>query len=233
LKIDNSTASANVTVDEMIQEVKVNVTNSTVIVKSIYKFAVGFIAGLFGEHAPNTMACTSNFTRITNASMSLYDHLSQASNLTQLMNEIPVETRTVNGSLVEYTKLMDETRQSLKDSAVDFENILGSVHPIINGCYSSAFEFKDVTLSYIATFKNWQNLLISIVHKAGDLYDVIMFIIKDIKALPDITADNETIEFWYKIAIYFGLALKMVLDHPPADFFVADPADSFPSYDSF
>lgn len=203
------------------------------IVKSIYKFAVGLIAGLFGDHAPNTMACTSNFTRITNASVSLYDHLSQASNLTQLMNEIPVENRTANGSLVEYTRLMNETRQNLKDSAVDFENILGSVHPIINGCYSSAFEFKDVTLSYIASFKDWKNLLVSILKKGGDLYDVIIFIIKDIKSYPDITSDNETLKFWYTISIYFGLAIKMVLDHPPVDFFVEDPADRFPAYDSF
>lgn len=83
------------------------------------------------------------------------------------------------------------------------------------------------------TLKNWQNLLISIVHKAGDIYDVIMFIIRDIKAKPEIVADNEIVEFWYKIAIYFGLALKMVLDHPPVDFYIEDPADSFPAYDSF
>ena len=121
----------------------------------------------------------------------------------------------------------------MKDSAVDFENILGSVHPIVNGCYESAFEFKDVTLSYVETFKDWKNMLISVVHKAGDLYDVIMFIIKDIKAKPDIVADEEIIEFWYKTAIYFGLALKMILDHPPVDFYVEDPADRFPPYDSF
>jgi hypothetical protein len=81
--------------------------------------------------------------------------------------------------------------------------------------------------------KNWQNLLISIVHRAGDLYDVIMFIIKDIKAKPEIVTDNEIVEFWYKIAIYFGLAFKMILDHPPVDFYITDPADSFPAYDSF
>lgn len=76
MKIDNSTTSANITIDEIIGDAKVNVTNSTVIVKSIYKFAVGLLAGLFGDHAPNTMACTSNFTRIANSSLSLYDHLS-------------------------------------------------------------------------------------------------------------------------------------------------------------
>lgn len=89
---------------------KVNVTNSTVIVKSIYKFAVGLLAGLFGDHAPNTMACTSNFTRIANASLSLFDHLSEASNKTKLMNEIPFEDRIANVSLTNYTRLMNETR---------------------------------------------------------------------------------------------------------------------------
>ena len=71
------------------------------------------------------------------------------------MDEIPVENRTANASGPEYYRLMNDTRKSLKDSAVDFENILGSVHPIINGCYESAFEFKNVTLSYVETFKNW------------------------------------------------------------------------------
>lgn len=123
------------TFDNIIANGNQSITNSTVIVKSIYKFAVGFIAGLFGDHAPNTMSCTSNFTRIANASLSLYEHLSDAANYTKMMEEIPVEKRTANTSGPEYQRLMNDTRETLKDSAVDFENILGSVHPIVNGCY--------------------------------------------------------------------------------------------------
>ena len=169
----------------------------------VYKTAVGVIAGLFGDKAPNTMACTSNFTRIANYSIALGEDLKLATNV------------------------------SLAQSAIDFENILGSVHPIIYGCYSSAFEFKDVTLEYVETFKDWKNMLISVAHKTGDIYDLIMFIINAIKAKVDVTEDDALIEWWYKIGIYFGLTLKQILDHPPADFYKKDPADAFPGYDSF
>lgn len=50
-------------------EMKMNVTNTTVVLKSIYHAMVGFIGGLFGDKAPNTMMCTGNFTRIANSSL--------------------------------------------------------------------------------------------------------------------------------------------------------------------
>lgn len=155
----------------------------------VYKGAIGLIAGLFGNKAPNTMACTSNFTRIANYSIALGEDLKTGTNV------------------------------SLAQSAIDFENIFASVHPIVYGCYTSAFEFKDITIEYINTFKDWKNMLISIAHKAGDMYDVVMFIINGIKAHPDVITDEGKIEWWYKTMLYFGITLKMILDHPPADFY--------------
>lgn len=101
------------------------------------------------------------------------------------------------------------------------------------GCYSSVFEFGNVTMGYINTFTDWQNMLVSVLHKTGDVYDTIMFIIKTIKTFNDLTTDEQIIEFWYKIAIYFGIAFKLVLDHPPVDFFIKDPVDDFPPANSF
>ena len=166
-----------------------NTTNATAIAQMVYKGAIGLIAGLFGNNAPNTMACTSNFTRIANYSIALVEDIKLGTNV------------------------------SLAQSAIDFENIFASVHPIVFGCYTSAFEFKNITVSYVDTFKDWKNMLISVAHKAGDIYDVIMFIINGIKAKADIFSDEGAIEWWYKEMLYFGITLKMILDHPPADFY--------------
>jgi hypothetical protein len=76
-------------------------------------------------------------------------------------------------------------------------------------------------------------MLISVLKKGGDLYDTIWWIIKRINAFNDIENEDELIEFWYKIAIYFGVSIKMVLDHPPVDFFIEDPADDFPEANTF
>ena len=83
------------------------------------------------------------------------------------------------------------------------------------------------------TFKDWKNLLISIAHKTGDIYDLIMYIINSIKAFKDIEENDDKLEWCYKVAIYFGLAIKAILDHPPADFYIKDPADAYPAWNSF
>jgi|688.fasta_scaffold298127_1 hypothetical protein len=126
----------------------------------VYKGAIGLIAGLFGNKAPNTMACTSNFTRIANYSIALGENFKTGTNV------------------------------SLAQSAIDLENIFASIDPIVYGCYTSAFEFKDITLEYVNTFKDWKNMLISVAHKAGDIYDVTMFIVNGIKAKADVTTDD-------------------------------------------
>jgi len=171
--------------------------------KSMYKFSIGFIASLFGDNAPNTLSCTSNFTRIANASIALVHDFKQATN------------------------------DSLAQSAIDFENILASVDPIINGCYESAFEFKDTTLLYVKSFADWQNLLLSLVHKTGYVYDIIEFLIKAHKGKKSLETEDEKVEWWYKLGIYYGLVLYNVLYHGPPEMYSEDPADAFPSYDSF
>lgn len=76
-------------------------------------------------------------------------------------------------------------------------------------------------------------MIVSVLHKTGDIYDTIQFIIKAFNSKDTLTEDEDIIEFWYKIAIYFGVTLKLVLDHPPVDFYVEDPADKFPPANSF
>lgn len=130
--------------------------NSTTVVRSIYKFTVGFISGLFGDQAPNTMMCTGNFTRIANASISLYDHIVAAANSSAQMATIDIYNRTIyNETFPLYTRLQNETRGNLSLSAIDFENIFASVHPIVFGCYSSVNEFAEITMAYIHTFEDW------------------------------------------------------------------------------
>jgi hypothetical protein len=84
LLVDNST-EANKTA-EIIESLKMNATNTTTVIRSMYHFMIGLVGGLFGDKAPNTMACTSNFTRIANASMALYNHTLNALNATNNMN---------------------------------------------------------------------------------------------------------------------------------------------------
>ena len=153
------------------------------------------------------MACTSNFTRIANSSISFYNDLVNATELMKpayrnvTINLAPGKNNTVSNSVNKNTPAnsttvknitealegakhpnYNKTRIVLNDAAKDFGNILGSVDPIVHGCYSSAFEFKDIILDYVSTFKDWQNLLLGLVHKVGDMYDVISFIIKNIKS---------------------------------------------------
>ena len=69
-------------------------TNSTTVVKSIYHFLIGLVGGLFGDKAPNTMACTSNFTRIANATLAMYNHTLNAINATYYMEQLDITNKT-------------------------------------------------------------------------------------------------------------------------------------------
>lgn len=71
-----------------------NMTNTTTVIKSMYHFMIGFVGGLFGDKAPNTMACTSNFTRIANNSLAMYNHVLNAVNATYQMNELDITNKT-------------------------------------------------------------------------------------------------------------------------------------------
>jgi hypothetical protein len=111
--------------------------------------------------------------------------------------------------------------------------MLGSVHPIVYGCYGSLFEFGGLTMSYIKTFLDWKNMIVSMIHTTGDIYDTVSYAVSTIETYPLLTTDDQKVEFWYKIGIYFGVTLRLMLDHPPAAFYVEDPADKFPRWDTF
>jgi len=91
--IINNTTDANNSMDQW-AAMKLNATNTTTVIKSIYHFMVGFIGGIFGDKAPNTMMCTGNFTKIANASILLYNHIIDAANASDHMAQIDIMNKT-------------------------------------------------------------------------------------------------------------------------------------------
>jgi hypothetical protein len=110
-----------------------------VTIKAIYHFTVGLIGGMFGDKAPNTM--------IANSSIAFYNHIWAAHNASIYMQSLDITNKTTyEANYPLYRWYEEQMYRNLSNSAEDFENILGSVHPIVHGCYSSVYEFGNVTM---------------------------------------------------------------------------------------
>lgn len=80
-----------------------------------YAFTMGILNGTFENAAPSSEICQSNITRLINSSMNFVDQVASTHN------------------------------ETLMESAVSFEGILASVHPITFSCYRSFFEYGAAT----------------------------------------------------------------------------------------
>ena len=102
----------------------------------------------FGDASPNSSVCITNVTRIVEKSVQFIDELRTATN------------------------------ESLNSSAESFGAILGSLHPITYSCYHAVFEYGDVAVLYGEAIMDGLQLLYNIIHKLGNLYDCIYFLVK-------------------------------------------------------
>ena len=167
-----------------------------------YAFTMGLLNGTFENAAPSSEICQSNITRIINSSMNFIDQVASTHN------------------------------ETLMESAVSFEGILASVHPITFSCYRSFFEYGAATEQYVATISNWRRMLYNMIHKAGRIYDTIFFLYLHHEADTSEFSDWENDLYYYKMGIYYGTVINLFL-HQEVDVIPTDPlteVDSVPSF---
>merc|ERR1712038_498450 len=93
-------------------------------------------------------------------------------------------TRIIENSIGFIEELRNASDAALNASAVSFENILGSLYPITYACYHSAFEYGEIGIIFGETLIDGLQLLYNIIHKLGNIYDCIYFLVKHHKASP-------------------------------------------------
>lgn len=169
-------------------------------------------------------------------------------------------TRIVNSTVVFIDQLRNGSDGALNGSAISFENILSSLFPITFSCYHSAFEYADIGIVFGETLIDGLQLLYNMIHKLGNIYDCIYFLVKhhknhpfgsddeegeegdpedaveekeiDLEAMSDEERAEYELEFeaynarkeewWFKLGIYYGTLLNLLL-YVPADWVDYDP----------
>ena len=97
------------------------------------------------------------------------------------------------------------------ESAVSFEGILASVHPITFSCYRSFFEYGAASEQYVSTISNWRRMSYNMIHKAGKIYDTIFFLYLHHEADISEYSDFELDLYYYKMGIYYGTVINLFL----------------------
>ena len=152
-------------------------------------------------------------------------------------------TRIVENTVKFIDELRAATNESLNASAVSFENILGSLYPITFSCYHSLYEYGEIAVMYGATIADGLQLLYNIIHKLGNIYDCIFFLVRHHKnhpftanpvlneTLPEITDDSPEDDialvdaaikeyelakedWWFRLGIYYGTLIDLLLYVP-------------------
>lgn len=163
-----------------------------------YGFTSGFLNASFGDASPSSQICETNITRFLGFSGKFVD------------------------------QFMEGTTDSLEASVFSFENILASVHPIAFGCYSSVFEFSETSDYYMETFSDFSKVTYNLIHKLGNIYDTIFYLIKhqQKKEELDKATEAEVSDWWFKLGIYYG-TLSFLIFYSPMDVDPFDPLDEY------
>jgi len=103
-------------------------------------------------------------------------------------------TRIVENTVGFIDELRAATNESLNASAESFENILGSLYPITFACYHSIFEYGEVAVLYGETIADGLQLVYNLIHKLGNIYDCIYFLVKHHRSHPGKIYNEETEE---------------------------------------
>jgi hypothetical protein len=64
---------------------------------------------------------------------------------------------------------------------------------------------------YMDTFSSWQRVLYNLMHKLGEIYDTIFFIIKHHSEHEEKTTKGSKMLnlWWYKLGSYYGIVFKL------------------------
>ena len=155
-----------------------------------YGFTAGFFNVTFGSESPNSTVCVSNITRLIEVSISFGNHIRVISN------------------------------ESWLNASYDFQQIFETIHPIFFSCYKTGYEYFEILLNYVETFKDWKNLVYNLIHNIGQLYDATYFLIlhygiqKDKEGFSELTLEERR-EWYFKLGIYYGtLIFRMLYTDP-------------------
>lgn len=64
---------------------------------------------------------------------------------------------------------------------------------------------------YVGTFSSWQRVLFNLMHKVGDIYDAVFFVIKHHTEHDKLTTrGSKSLNlWWYKLGSYYGIIFKL------------------------
>jgi len=64
---------------------------------------------------------------------------------------------------------------------------------------------------YVGTFSSWQRVLYNLMHKVGDIYDAVFFVIKHHTEHDKLTTrGSKSLNlWWYKLGSYYGIIFKL------------------------
>lgn len=160
-----------------------------------FYFTRGYFSTAFGDTSPNSTVCEGNITKSINDTKSLRTNLKQFGNTTVL-----------------------------NQTALDFEGLLSTVHPITYSCYYTGYEYKETYDGYISNIKESDAMAYNAIHKLGNLYDAVFYLRKHMKTDKDtIETKREMADYWFKMGAYAGLIFNIVLYTVEGDTGPVDP----------
>jgi len=70
---------------------------------------------------------------------------------------------------------------------------------------------KNTLVMYVGTFSSWQRVLYNLMHKVGDIYDAVFFVIKHHTEHDKLTTrGSKSLNlWWYKLGSYYGIIFKL------------------------
>jgi len=70
---------------------------------------------------------------------------------------------------------------------------------------------KNTLVMYMETFSSWQRVLYNLMHKVGDIYDAVFFVIKHHTDHDEKTSKgSKSLNlWWYKLGSYYGIIFKL------------------------
>lgn len=165
---------------------------------NLYGFTSGYINATFGDSSPNADICQTNLTRIVDQS-----------------KEFVIDVKNA-------------TEESLANATDAFEAILASVHPITYSCYSSVDEFGETSDHYMETFSSFSKITYNLVHKLGNIYDTIFYLLQHQQkySLLAEESEEEAANWWFKLGIYYGTTTFLMF-YTPEEHDPYDPMDEY------
>lgn len=169
-----------------------------------YALSMGFVNASLGSTTTQAGICTSNITRIVQHSQDFRNYI------------------------------RDGTPEAYNQSAVSFENVLGSIHPITYSCFMA---FNDLSTSeggYAGTITDFRKLSYNMIHEMGKIYDTFYYMQKHQQKYGEVKEGTafEITDWWFKTGIYYGTVTYLIF-YTPDEVSPFDPINEYyPSLDN-